>query len=122
MDEISGFDRPLFKELAHNDAGRAAGHQGGIVIPKELEDFFPQLSARVTVAAPTNDEQIRAELFVGDEYLSTTSTRYQFQTWGATRPPERRLTGNLSVLRNVAVAGDYLTIERNLADRSLYRL
>jgi putative restriction endonuclease len=38
------FDAPLFNVLAHNDTGQAVGHQGGIVIPKDLDPYFPQLS------------------------------------------------------------------------------
>jgi putative restriction endonuclease len=122
MDDLNEFDRPLFKKLAHNDTGAAAGHQGGILIPKELDKYFPQLSGKVSEEAPTVDENIRAGLFVGDNPVGIVSTRYQYQTWGATRQPERRITSNLGPLRNVANAGDYVVIERSIADRTFYRL
>jgi putative restriction endonuclease len=116
------FDRPLFKRLSHNDTGAARGHQGGIVVPKELDSYFPQLSRKVSSESPTVDQQVRAILMLGLGYLGAVETRYQFQTWGGTRSPERRLTGNLGALRNLASGGDILTIERSLIDERLYRL
>ena len=35
------WDFPIFKILANNDTGAAAGHQGGVVIPKDLRVYFP---------------------------------------------------------------------------------
>ena len=46
MNDLVEFDRPLFKKLAHNDTGMAAGHQAGVVIPTAMDRFFPQLSER----------------------------------------------------------------------------
>lgn len=115
------FDTPLFKILAHNDTGQAVGHQGGIVIPKDLEPWFPQLSRRVTPIAPTQEEFVIADLFEGGQFLSSVQTRYQYQTWGGTRSPERRLTGNLGSLRNIAHAGDLFLIERGITDDKHYR-
>jgi putative restriction endonuclease len=116
------FDRPLLKVLAHNDTGQAVGHQAGFVIPKDLESYFPQLSQNVTPASPTTSEDITASLFDGPNYIGDVSARYQYQTWGGTRPPERRLTNNLSELRNLAERDDILMIERGLEDQSRYRL
>ncbi|WP_375791158.1 HNH endonuclease [Bradyrhizobium sp. vgs-9] len=121
MDELE-FDTPVFKQLAHNDTGEAEGHQGGIVIPKDLDPYFPQLSGRTSAATPTIDEQIRAILVVGGKEVAEVSTRYQFQTWGGARSPERRITGALGPLRDKASADDILLVERNLTDRSLYRM
>jgi putative restriction endonuclease len=116
------FDRPLLKVLAHNDTGQAVGHQAGFVIPKDLESYFPQLSQNVTSASPTTSEDINASLFDGPRYIGDVSARYQYQTWGGTRSPERRLTNNLSDLRNLAKRDDILMIERGLRDQSRYRL
>jgi putative restriction endonuclease len=116
------FDRPLFKVLAHNDTGQAVGHQAGFVIPKDLESYFPQLSQNVTPISPTTSVDISASLFNGATYLGDVSARYQYQTWGGTRSPERRLTNNLSDLRNLAQKDDILLIERGLQDQSHYRL
>ncbi len=116
------FDYPVFKILAHNDTGQAAGHQGGLVIPKDLEDFFPLLSRQITPKNPTVDANITAQLYVGTNYVGEVSTRYQYQTWGGTRSPERRLTGNLNSLRNTAVGGDILLIQRHVSNPDLYRL
>jgi putative restriction endonuclease len=119
MDE---FDTPLFKILAPNDTGQAPGHQGGIVIPKDLDPYFPQLSKHVTPEQPTVDQFVVAHLFDGPHYVGTVETRYQFQTWGGTRSPERRLTGNLGAIRNLATGGDLLLIERSVSDQTLYRM
>ncbi|MGE0290611.1 MAG: HNH endonuclease [Bradyrhizobium sp.] len=116
------FDAPLFKLLAHNDTGQAAGHQGGIVIPKDLDPFFPPLSRRVTAAQPTQEEIVTADLFVGSQFRETVETRYQYQTWGGVRSPERRLTRNLGALRNQAAQNDMLIIERGIEDDRHYRL
>lgn len=116
------FDAPLFKLLAHNDTGQAAGHQGGVVIPKDLDPFFPPLSRRVTAAQPTQEEIITADLFVGNQFLETVETRYQYQTWGGARSPERRLTRNLGSLRNQAAQNDMLIIRRGIEDDRHYQL
>ena len=119
---MNEFDTPLFKILAPNDTGQAPGHQGGIVIPKDLDPYFPQLSKQVTPEHPTVDQFVVAHLFDGGRFLNTVETRYQFQTWGSTRSPERRLTGNLGPIRNLASGGDILLIERSNSDDMLYRL
>ena len=122
MDEVANFDSPLFKRLAHNDTGTAVGHQGGIVIPRDLDKYFPQLSGQTSVATPTVDTHIRAALFVGTHQVDLVTTRYQYQTWGGERSPERRLTGNLGALRDSAKADDYLIIERSIVDPAFYRI
>lgn len=87
-----------------------------------MDRYFPQLSGAVTAISPTVDKHIRAALFVGNLQVGMEKTRYQYQTWGGARPPERRLTGNLGALRNVAFANDFLIIERSLSDPDFYRL
>lgn len=119
---IQEFDAPVFKILAHNDTGEAVGHQGGVVIPKDLDPFFPQLARSVSAHRPTVDQRITAHMFDGSVYLGSAETRYQFQTWGGTRSPERRLTGNITPLRNRASAGDVLLIQRGVIDDAQYRL
>src|SRR5271166_614130 len=89
------FDRPLFKRLPRNDSGEAKGNQSGFLVPKEMDKYFPQLSTAVTAANPTVDSKIRAALFVGSKQVDLVETRYQYQTRGATRTPERRITLNL---------------------------
>ena len=107
-------DSAVFKILAHNDTGRAKGHQGGLVIPKELASFFPPLPGNVSDSEPTVDVRISADLFVDGLKVATVETRYQHQTWGGTRSPERRLTDNLGPLRNVAEAGDIALFRKDL--------
>ncbi len=84
-------DTSVFKKLAHNDTGQAAGHQGGIVIPKAISQFFPPLPAVTATGGPTEDSFLSADLFVDGQRVDTVQTRYQHQTWGGTRSPERRL-------------------------------
>lgn len=117
------WDKPIFKVLANNDTGAAAGHQGGIVIPKDLRSFFPGLStANTSMLVPTTDRRLTAELFAENRHLGTVSTRYQYQTWGGTRTPESRLTDQLGALRNLATGGDILIIQRNIDRLDRYRL
>lgn len=116
------FENPVFKMLAHNDTGGAPGHQGGVLIPKDLQSYFPPLSSQWTPANPTVSAFISAELFDGAAALGTVQTRYQYQTWGATRSPERRLTGNLGELRSRAKKEDILLVERSQSKATTYRL
>jgi len=116
------WDFPFFKKLAANDTGEARGHQGGMVIPKDLRKFFPVLRGYTTSETPTVDHNIKAMLFVDGKFISTVTTRYQIQTWGGTRDAESRLTSNLAPLRNQAGKDDYLIIQRSLENLDLYRL
>jgi putative restriction endonuclease len=116
------WDQPFFKRLPSNDTGAAPGHQGGMVIPKDLRRFFPGLVGPTSSVTPTIERRIWAELFDGKEFLDRVNTRYQYQTWGGARPPESRLTDNLSALRNKAAAEDILVIQRSLIELDLYRL
>lgn len=123
MDALTSFDRPLFKKLAHNDTGGAAGHQAGVVIPKALGPYFPDLEKNLaSTSNPTVSEPIRALLFVGDNPVGSVETRYQYQTWNQTRSPERRLTSNLASFLKSAHQDDYLIIQRSVGDPSLYKL
>jgi putative restriction endonuclease len=116
------WDFPIFKVLSNNDTGAAPGHQGGIVIPKDLRRFFPELSGPVTETNPTVETWINAELLVESQYCATVRTRYQFQTWGASRKEERRVTGQLGPIRDHAQGGDILVIQHHLQHRGLYRM
>lgn len=116
------FDTPVFKMLSHNDTGGAPGHQGGVLVPKDLESYFPSLSAQWTAANPTVSSFIDAELFNGAVPLAKVQTRYQYQTWGAKRRPERRLTGNLGELRSRAKEDDILLVEREQSKSNTYRV
>jgi putative restriction endonuclease len=121
MEALSEFDAPLFKKLAHNDTGAAVGKQAGVLIPKVLDRYFPDLSSKPSTG-PTVDENIRAALFEGNVRLGVVTTRYQYQTRGGKRTPERRITGNLGPLHDKAVENDYLVIERSVTDPQFYRL
>jgi len=115
-------DTAVFKKLAHNDTGVAAGHQGGIVIPKDIAQFFPPLPLSANESNPTVDTRLTADLFIGNLRVASVLTRYQHQTWGGTRSPERRLTDNLGPLRNVAEADDILIFRKDLSDDGYIRL
>jgi putative restriction endonuclease len=117
------WDASFFKVLASNDTGDARGHQGGIVVPKDLRGFFPGLSEAGTSALqPTADRRLTAELFLENRYLGTVSTRYQYQTWGGTRTAESRLTDQLVPLRSQASVNDVLIMQRNTSRLDLFRL
>jgi putative restriction endonuclease len=120
--EDDSWDSPFFKVLPHNDTGAASGHQGGIVIPIELRDYFPSLEGEISQLFPTVAHRIKAQLFVDGTYIGIANPRYQFQTWGAKRRPESRLTDELGPMRNLATVGDILIFQRNIDDLLLYRL
>ena len=117
------WDAPFFKVLAANDTGTAPGHQGGVVIPKPLRQYFPDLNPEtVSRETPTVDRRLWVELWDGERPLGTVNSRYQFQTWGGTRSPESRLTDNLGELRNIAHVGDILIMQRHALEITHYRL
>ena len=115
-------DTSVFKKLAHNDTGQARGHQGGIVIPRAIAQFFPPLPAVTAAGGPTIDSTLSADLFVDGRRVDTVKTRYQHQTWGGTRSPERRLTDNLGALRNEASEDDILLFTKDLDDDGYIQL
>jgi putative restriction endonuclease len=119
---MTDFDAPVFKILANNDTGAAKGHQGGLVVPKALEQYFPRLSGEVSAASPTLDAPVTLELWVAQRRIATVQSRYQFQTWGGERSPERRLTSGFSEWRNEAKGGDLAIFQRSLDDEYYYRL
>ena len=111
-------ERAAFKVLAKNDTAAAPGHQGGIVIPKDIEGYFPDIVGEVSPALPTADAAVRADLIISGRIVDTVDTRYQHQTWGAERQAERRLTANLGPIRRVAQAGDIVVFGRDPDNRS----
>src|SRR6185312_895997 len=117
-DELPEFDVAVFKLLSKNDTGQSAGHQGGMVIPREFDRYFPKLPPTST-KTPTVDRSVRAILVVPGTGEKVVQARYQKQSWGGGKSTERRLTRNLGFLRNRAKSGDYLVIERGFADRNL---
>ena len=116
------WDKPFFKRLANNDTAAAPGHQGGLVIPKDLRRFFPGLLGRISASSPTLDRRILADLYDSTVFLGQVDTRYQYQSWGGERSAESRLTDNLSPLRKLAAAEDILVLQRSLIDLDVYRL
>lgn len=116
------WDKPVFKILANNDTGNAKGHQGGIVIPKDITPYFPSLRQNNSSVNPTSDIKILAELFLNGIFLEKVETRYQHQTWGGTRSPEHRLTDNLGSLRNKAQKDDIILFEKSLDEPTLMRI
>lgn len=117
------WDNPFFKILARNDSGEASGHQGGVVIPIPLREFFPNLDdSEASIETPTVDRRVAVELFVCADYITRASARYQFQTWGGTRSAESRLTDNLGPIRDQSKGGDFLLFQRSIDHLDLYRL
>lgn len=117
------WDTPFFKKLAHNDTGAATGHQAGMVLPKDLRMFLPNLDETATSSiTPTIDRYLRTELFVETNHDSDRRVRYQFQTWGGTRSPESRLTDGFQPLRNRASENDLVIFQRRLDAFDMFRL
>lgn len=107
------FDTPVYKILSPNDTGGARGHQAGIVIPAAIEGFFPDVVGTISAQSPTADVPVLAELVVDGRSVGRVETRYQYQTWGGTRSPERRLTNSLGPLRNEANPDDMVLFARD---------
>lgn len=112
--EAPDWDAPFFKRLAHNDTGQAAGHQGGIVVPKDLRPYFPNLDEGAASAdTPTVERFFNVEMFIPGRQVGSALVRYQLQTWGGTRSAESRLTDNLGAIRNLARADDIFIMQRS---------
>lgn len=117
------WDAPFFKRLAHNDTGRARGHQAGLVIPKTLRPFFPTLDeGKTSRETPTVDRRILVHMFIGLRHVGEGRARYQFQTWGGERSAESRLTDNLIPIRGPAKKGDILVFQRSADTLDKFRL
>ena len=117
------WDAAFFKRLAHNDTGRAVGHQGGLVLPKDLRKFLPTLDEAATSSStPTTERYLRAEMFLGTVRLRDSAVRYQFQTWGGTRSAESRITDGFGPLRDRATEGDFLVFQRRADALDQFRL
>lgn len=115
-------DGQFFKVLANNDTGQARGHQGGMVIPKAISEFFPPIKFKPSAAQPTADVRLSATLYCDGAFVETAATRFQMQTWGAKRSPEWRLTDNLGQLRNRASEDDILVFEKDLLEENAISL
>lgn len=117
------WDTPFFKVLARNDTGDAPGHQGGMVLPKDLRIFFPSLDdASASSKRPTIERFLQVEMFVATGFVSVGKIRYQIQTWSGERAPEARLTNGLKPIRDRAQAGDILLFQRHCDALDAFRL
>ena len=117
------WDLPFFKLLAKNDSAEGQTHQGGPVIPIGLRQYLPTLDeSGISPTSPTADRNLRAELFIGLRQIEEATIRYQFQTWGGTRPPEGRLTHNLGLVYSQSKRGDILVIQRRIESLDRFRL
>lgn len=116
------WDAPFFKVLAKNDTGEGRGHQSGILIPRSLRQYFPQLSGTTSSTQPTIDQRVNADLYDGERFLSVVSTRYQYQSWNDTRSHEARLTDQLGPIHRIAQEGDVLVMQRSTLTRNRFRL
>lgn len=97
---VTEFDAPIYKVLANNDTEAAKGRRVGFALPNDLEGYLPLLRNQTAPLSPTVDVEITADLFDGEGFLGTAETRYQYQTRGGERSPERRVCGSaLRVIR-----------------------
>jgi len=113
------YDSRFYKVLSRNDLG-AKGHQGGVVIPRAIADYFPPLPD--SGLWPTSEDFVTLDLFDGSRPVGVVVSRWHFQTWHHSRPREYRLTRNLHrALLATAKAGDILTFERQQDSTLRYR-
>ncbi len=116
------WDAPFFKRMAPNDTANAPGHQGGVVIPKVLRRYFPELDEeQASAISPTVDRHLIAELFIPGKQVGSDIVRYQFQTWNDKRKAESRITDNLGPLRKLAHGGDLFIMQRSRDSLDIYR-
>jgi putative restriction endonuclease len=119
VNDLPEWEGPYYKLLSKNDSGEASGHQSGVVIPKSFDPYMPDLSQYSGIAPSVS---ISATLVFNGNVVGRVQTRYQYQTWGGDRPPERRITGNLSPLLANSRENDLFLIERNVENDTVFRL
>ena len=116
------WDAPFFKQLSNNDTHASSGHQGGPAIPKDIQSFFPQLVTQIaTPRNPTVEYNLSFDGFIDGIPKGRMTGRYHFQTWGATRTPELRLTC-LTPIYNASSGGDLLIFQRRKDSLAIYRV
>lgn len=112
-------DQPFFKTLRGNDLPSSRSHQGGPLIPKDLTAYFPTLQATRLRPAPDADLLLELQQDSGAEVIRS---RYQYQTWGATRTPEARITRGLRGFLSGANAGDSLVFRRVIGTTNRFQI
>lgn len=98
-----------FKTLVRNDLVEGKGNQSGPLIPKDLLFMFPELA--YPTERPSESAMISVSFEDTEGNVHHEQSRYQYQTWGGTRPREYRITGQLGPLLHGADKGDMLLIE-----------
>ncbi|NHK27771.1 hypothetical protein FF098_007650 [Parvularcula flava] len=112
-------ETPIFKYLTKNDLSQS-GHQAGPVIPLSLIWYFPLLATdTISPSEPTNSISIRVAGYKNGLFIGSFVTRFQYQTWGGTRKPEYRVTGNLKGLLENCQEEDLLLIHST--DKAAFR-
>lgn len=97
----------LLKTLSPNDLGRTGTHQSGILVPKSLAGFFPQLDE----AAPNPDAWLILEPS-GGVPVKCRYVHYNGRILGTNTRDEYRITWISSLLRAMgAEVGDLLEFE-----------
>lgn len=102
-------DHPFFKKLRSNDLPGSRGHQSGLVIPKDLEAYFPSLQVIPPSSTADADLLLDLQLSGGTEVVRS---RYQYQTWRGKRAPEARITRGLGGFLSGANPDDSLVFRR----------
>jgi len=119
----SGWDAPFFKKIALNDSGEGRGHQGGPALPKVLCTYLPTLNeGEITASTPTVERYLDITMYVGLQPVAESPVRYQFQTWGGTRPPEGRLTDGFAPLHKISCKHDILIFQRRIDSLNRFRV
>ena len=108
---------------------KGRGHQAGFILNKSNQDgnsaiihFLPILDTNEVIPEnPTADRHLIADHFIGGDFIETRPIRYTYQTRGATRSEEARLT-DLGNLYRDSGEDDYVLIQRHTTHIDRYRL
>jgi len=79
------------------------------------------LGSCTVVLAPTTERNLQAEMYEGLTLLGEHQARYQFQTWGGTRPPEGRIT-DIAPIHSRSSEDDILLLQRQIDSTDRYRM
>ena len=108
------WDTPFVKKLAKMDTATGKNNISGFGVLKKFVPNFPHLRTNyISKERPTEEKWLKVDMYIGTQFIETSSVRYLFETRRATRPPEYKVTWVKS-LRNIAAQGDLWVTQRKV--------
>lgn len=122
----SKWDYPFYKKLTKTDLGRKGADgrkskQSGPLINSRFKDYMPQFPESDLKSASFSID-LNLELWVGNVFWGQLNSKFRCETRGLKRSPEYRITTNIKDWLSEAEIGDWLIVQKNLANDQFLRL